>query len=118
MLIIYTKQDFEYEHEFYLGYGNGLKLIGNKVFELTPDKDTINGIFGVKIHNPEHKGIYLKQENKFIKCEIHSGKLIPVPKEQIILDFTKTQIIKLRNKAKEKNLSLKDYLLQQINSIM
>jgi len=117
-IIVYTKQDFGIEDEFYLGYCNGLKLTGKNIYELIIDKNVSNSFSGAKIYNPEHKGMYLKQENSLIKCEIQDNKLIPIPKEQITLDLPKTQIIRLRNKAKEKNLSLKDYLLQQINSIL
>ena len=117
-IIVYTKQDFDIEHESYLGYCSGLKLIGKNTYELIIDKEVLNSFSGVKIYNPEHKGMYLKQENSLVKCEIQDGKLIPIQKEQITLDFPKTQYISLTNRAKEKNLTLKDYLLQQINSIL
>ena len=101
--------DFDLEHEEVFGYRDEMKLISENVYQFED---------GSIIYNPEHKGIYLKQDDTFVKCTIEDNKLIPVPKEQIILDFPKAEIIRLRNKAKEKNLSLKDYLTNQINSIL
>lgn len=106
---VYTDENISIDNENCYGYDFGMKLIGENVFKIDD---------GSVIHNPEHKGIYLKQDNEFIMCKIENNKLIPIQKEQITLDLPKTQIIRLRNKAKEKNLSLKDYLLQQINSIL
>ena len=101
--------DFDVDNEEMGVYGSNMKLIGKNRFKL---KD------GSVIYNAKHKGTYIKKGSEFIPCEIQNEKLIPVPNGQIILDFPKTQIIRLTKKAKEKNLSLKDYLLQQINSIL
>lgn len=106
---VYTDKNISMDNEYCYGDDSGMKLISENVYQFED---------GSIIYNPEHKGIYLKQDDTFVKCTIEDNKLIPVPKEQIILDFPKAEIIRLRNKAKEKNLSLKDYLTNQINSIL
>lgn len=106
---VYDGRNISVDNENMYDINFGLTLIGEDLFRL-PN--------GTIFRQKEEKGIYLLENGKLLASEIKNNKLEVLKKEQIILNLPKTQVLRLKNKAKAKKVSLNDYLLQQINSLL
>ena len=107
---IYTDELINEFNEYHAVEKYDLKLTGKNRYKLAD---------GRILFLTEQKSIMLYKNNQFIRCSIsENGKLIPYESEQIVLQLPVNQATNLRKLATNKNMSLNDFLLQQINSVI